>query len=289
MLHEWRAAAAGEAPPPRSRHSAGLNRSVEGAAAAVATGGGVPLSLLVFGGETDAAEQTDELYELDIAAGAWSRVRPQAGAPWPAPRHLATARLCYIPSCDGLALYGGAHYVAGNIRSFADVWLYCPQSRTWHCVVGEGGQDGRLPPCNGHSGIVLPRGVYEAETDVVLFVGGKESAVGEDRVKRLAFSFPKEESRPLLPEACECVCSLVEAEESGPHGGATREAAAAAAVEPAVSTGSPGTPHWRYMPAVVPLPLAAAAGEPGAQRMVLLLLGGTCRHEQADAAFVLFA
>lgn len=190
----------GDVPSPRARHSAG----------ATAT------HLFVFGGETDVAEQTNDAYLLNLGTLVWTCVK--AGPSVPTPRLLAGPLVFLSPHV--CVLYGGAHFMKGDIRSLSDVWC-CDLSSGAEWTLLQGGGDGEsslFPRSNGH-GAGLFRG---KDGDSVLFLGGKDVAEGCDKVKQV---------RRCAASGREFFTRLV---------------------VPAASGGR--CPHWRYTPAVAETP-----------------------------------
>ncbi|SCU68140.1 Galactose oxidase, central domain containing protein, putative [Trypanosoma equiperdum] len=188
----------GDVPLPRARHSAGSAGRY----------------FVVFGGETEDAEQNNDGYILDTDTMVWTRI--PTGHQVPNPRLLAGPLVFYSP--HECILYGGAHFVNGDIRSMSDVWnLHIPLGGTWFNVsYGDGAPACRFPRSNGHAGGVLGR--VGGET-VVVFVGGKDAAEGCDRVKQV---------QP--PKSAEDKFHL-------------------RLVDPVLAGGE--GPHWRYTPAAV--------------------------------------
>ncbi|KAG5500488.1 hypothetical protein JKF63_03582 [Porcisia hertigi] len=225
----------GTIPQARVRHSAG----------------GYGGNLYIFGGETDTQEQSSDLYVCNVQAGVWRLLVSPSSLPSPSPRLLSGGLLFVAPT--RFVLYGGSHFVNGEVRSFADAWSFDLTTAAWSAVVPqqtEGCTPGKdeqhvLPPSNGHAGGVVILRPSGYETCVcAAFLGGKNIAEGDDAVKLVCFHV---EANRM--EAC------------------TRFAAPAAA--------SGDSPHWRYTPAVVNT-------EKG-----LLLLAGQCRHPQIPSAWLL--
>lgn len=161
----------GALPAPRSRH---------GAAACEAR-------LFIFGGETDAAEQTNDLYVLDTTTNVWREIQHGgAGAHCAPPPRLLCLSLVFV-SADRFVLYGGAHFVAGEIESLRDVWEFSTHSETWCAVAADA-----FPRCNGHVGACFPG------TSSAVFIGGKDAAQGCDELKVVDYD----------PSTAHCECRL---------------------------------------------------------------------------------
>ncbi|KEG15343.1 hypothetical protein DQ04_00101100 [Trypanosoma grayi] len=192
--------ALGDIPPPRTQHSAG----------------GTGTHLFVFGGETDDAEQNNDLYQLSLDRLVWTCVR--VGPKVPPPRLLA-GPLVFVSS-QVCVLYGGAHFINGDIKSLDDVWaLDVSSGGEWSQlrsdVDDKDGGDSIFPRSNGHAG-----GLLRCRDGIAaVFVGGKDAAEGCDKAKQV--------------------------ELSNIAGGRSY----LSLVEPAL-TGSTEGPHWRYTPAV---------------------------------------
>ncbi|CAM39706.1 conserved hypothetical protein [Leishmania braziliensis MHOM/BR/75/M2904] len=218
--------------------------------------GGHAGCLYIFGGETDTQEQSSDLYVCDVQAGVWRVLASPSPLLSPAPRLLSLSLLFMTPTM--FVLYGGAHFVNGDLRSFADVWSFDLATETWSVVVPPEADDSTpgsewradapqrvLPPSNGHAGCVFALRPSGSATYVcAAFLGGKNTSEGDDAVKLVCF-------RPQTK---------------------TIEVCARSATPVAVSR---KLPHWRYTPAVV-------STEKG-----LLLLAGQCRHPQTPSAFLL--
>ncbi|RNF27498.1 uncharacterized protein Tco025E_00234 [Trypanosoma conorhini] len=153
----------GNLPPPRTHHSAG----------------GTAAHLLVFGGETDDAEQTNDMYMLDVTTLVWTRIKTES--PVPPPRLLAGPLLFVSPQV--CVIYGGAHFVSGDIKSLNDVWsCELSSASVWTQLQGSGaGVEFVFPRSNGHAGALLRGG----EETSALFFGGKDAAEGCDKVKQV--------------------------------------------------------------------------------------------------------
>ncbi|KPA85310.1 hypothetical protein ABB37_01644 [Leptomonas pyrrhocoris] len=193
----------GDVPTPRARHGAG----------------GRDGRLFLFGGETATQEQTNDLYVCDVRTGVWRALT--ASSVCPAPRLLSLSLVFTSPTT--FVVYGGAHFVEGAVQSFADVWKCDIDTEAWTPVAVVAGEErDLLPHSNGHAGgaVVLPSAPRRT---CAVFVGGKNVAEGDDRVRMIGFS---------------------------PHDGSGEVRVRAAL--PAVDTGS--FPHWRYTPAVVATP-----------------------------------
>lgn len=198
----------GDVPTPRARHGAG----------------GCDGRLFIFGGETATEEQTSDLYVCDVCTGVWRAVAASAPAR-PAPRLLSLSLVFVSPTT--FVLYGGCHFVDGAVQSFADAWRFDIDVEAWTQVVEAcgGGSLHTLPRSNGHAGgaVVLPAAASASSRFAcAVFVGGKDVAEGDDRVKMIRVS-----SRDAAWEAEVCVRPAL----------------------PTLDTGS--CPHWRYTPAVV--------------------------------------
>ncbi|GET90083.1 hypothetical protein, conserved [Leishmania tarentolae] len=219
--------------------------------------GGHAGRLYIFGGETDTQEQSSDLYVCDVEVGLWRVLASPSSRPSPAPRLLSLSLLFVAPTT--FVLYGGAHFVDGDIRSFADVWRFDLATEAWTVVVSPQPEDGApeegewrpdvpqrvLPPSNGHAGGVFALRLSDSITYMcAAFLGGKNISEGNDAVKLICF-----------------------------HLQANTMEAHTRCATPAVVNGK--LPHWRYTPAVV-------STEKG-----LLLLAGQCRHPQTPSAFLL--
>ncbi|KAF5220734.1 putative Galactose oxidase, central domain containing protein [Trypanosoma cruzi] len=187
----------GSIPPPRTQHSAG----------------GTATYLFVFGGEKDGADQSNDMYMLDTVTLLWKCIKTEA--PVPPPRLLA-GPLLFISS-HVCVLYGGAHFVNGDIKSLNDVW-FCDLSSacTWtQLEVNVADENVVFPRSNGHAG-----GLFREEEKVTaVFVGGKDAVEGCDKVKQVCW--------------CKSGEGLLQLR----------------LVEPTLRCRE--GPHWRYTPAVV--------------------------------------
>ncbi|KAH9600415.1 hypothetical protein LSM04_009073 [Trypanosoma melophagium] len=188
----------GDIPLPRTQHSA------------AATG----TNFIIFGGETDSAEQTNELYVLNINTLIWKHIRTTTIAPTP---RLLSGPLLFLSSFI-CVLYGGAHFVKGDIKSLDDVWI-CDFSRenVW-TKIENNSEDNIFPRSNGHAGGVFRK----KDGNIAVFVGGKDAAEGCDKVKQI---------------------QEINADKNCFH---------LNMVDP-ILNGIDG-PHWRYTPAVVETP-----------------------------------
>ncbi|KAG5474736.1 hypothetical protein LSCM4_03912 [Leishmania orientalis] len=219
--------------------------------------GGHAGRLYIFGGETDTQEQSSDLYVCDVQAGVWRLLASPWSRPSPASRLLSLSLLFVAPA--KFVLYGGSHFVNGDVHSFADVWSFDLTTEAWSVVVppraGDGPpQEGEwradapqrvLPPSNGHAGgVITLRPLGSATYMCAAFLGGKNVSEGDDTVKLVCF-----------------------------HPQAKAMEVHARSATPAMGSGK--LPHWRYTPAVVNT-------EKG-----LLLLAGQCRHPQTPSAFLL--
>nr|CCC95510.1 unnamed protein product [Trypanosoma congolense IL3000] len=174
----------GDVPSPRARHSAGGGENC----------------FVVFGGETDTSEQTNDTYLLNIETFVWTRVEVTGQVP--SPRLLAGPLIFLAPHL--CVLYGGAYFLNGDIKSLADVWtLRTYPGSAWRPLSGlPGWEDCSFPKSNGHTGGVLSS---SGGVTVAAFVGGKDSAEGCDLVKKVRLNSTMEDDlclclvRPALP------------------------------------------------------------------------------------------
>ncbi|KAH8616757.1 Galactose oxidase central domain [Trypanosoma vivax] len=203
LLQATELRATGDAPSPRARHSAGCTST----------------HLLVFGGETSSAAQTNDTFRLHLDTLVWQRV--VTGPAVPAARLLA-GPILFISEWVGV-LYGGAHFANGDIKSLNDAWTLNMSGHPTWAQVGVNNTDGHsdypFPRSNGHTGGVLRCSDHHISA---VFVGGKDGCEGCDLVKEVRLDDGNEGNLRLQ------------------------------LVQPVLAGGL--GPHWRYTPAAVETP-----------------------------------
>lgn len=127
----WREVMTGDGPSPRSRAAYALDTRRR--------------RMLVFGGRfragaTGAYTLYRELWSLDLATDAWTRLTPAGG-----PSARANAAAVYDPEGDALIVYGGNTSTDGaRFSPQSDVWRLDLEANAWSRVNATGGPTARL-------------------------------------------------------------------------------------------------------------------------------------------------